>query len=105
MLIVLKVEVKTYISTVSVQFVSLYTDVNLIYVPATQYVYINAPASLKCASEYDIDNVTWVGPNSEVHNGTIEHVTLESEGQHNCKMTIMGTPKDWLVDVFVIGQF
>ena len=82
---------------------AVHTDTNLISVPATQYAYINASASLKYASEYAIDNIIWVGPNSKVHNGTIEHVTLESEGRHNCTMTIMGAPKDWPVDVFVIG--
>lgn len=97
--------VELLISTVSIQLVSLYTDINLISVPATQYVYVNVSASLKYASEYDIESIVWVGPNFEVHSRTIERVTLESEGQHNCTMTILGAPKDWPVDVFVIGQF
>lgn len=81
-----------------------YTDTNLISVPATQYAYVGASTSLVCTSEYEIDSVVWIDPNFEAHNGTIEYVTLESEGQHICTLQIMGAPKEWPVDVFVVGQ-
>ena len=84
----------------------IFLDVDRINVPLWQFVYLDESYSLLYDSDvYSLEEIRWIGPDSQDHNGTISSAEIEDEGMYSCSFVIMGVESDFFTTtLYVLGE-
>ena len=85
----------------------IFLDVDRINVPLWQFVYLDESYSLLYDIDdvYSLEEISWTGPDSEDHNGTISSAEIEDEGIYRCSFVIMGAKSDsFTTTLYVLGE-
>ena len=83
----------------------IFLDVDRINIPLWQFVYLDESYSLLYDSDvYSLEEIRWIGPDSQDHNGTISSAEIEDEGIYRCSFVIMGAKSDsFTTTLYVLG--
>ena len=85
----------------------IFLDVDRINVPLWQFVYLDESYSLLYDIDdvYSLEEISWTGPDSQDHNGTISSAEIEDEGIYTCSFVIMGAKSDFFTTtLYVLGE-
>ena len=84
----------------------IFLDVDRINVPRWQFVYLDEPYSLLYDIDiYSLEEISWTGPDSQEHNGTISCAEIDDEGIYSCSFLIMGAKSDtFTTTLYVLGK-
>ena len=88
-------------------FLLIFLDVGRINVPLWQFVYLDESYSLLCDIDdvYSLEEISWTGPDSQDHNGTISSAEIGDEGMYKCSFVIMGAKSDFFTtNLYVLGE-